>query len=178
MRRRSFQTPILFRETDFSEAFKSSNKCISRSALGTNIIRRASRARRVSARSIVLVVRPLAVHTGDIGGTLNRLAHIPVRVREHVVVVDRSIIADSFDEIDGLLAAPTDGPMSTAARRHKDRFSQGSAVGVGHGHCLAPVASGLAVGASGRNVLASRCHFTGGGSGPFADGNAAARSAY
>ena len=93
-------------------------------------------------------------------------------------MIDCSIIANAFDEIDGLLAAPADGPMSTAARRHKDRFPQGSAVGVGHGHCLAPVASGFAIGASGRNVLASRCHFTRGGSGPFADGNAAARSAH
>ena len=165
--------PTLFREIVSLEAFKSS-----RSALGTNIIRRASRARRVAAWSVVLVVWSLGVHTGNIGSTLNWLAHIPVCVCEHVVVIDRSIIADAFDEIDRFLAAPTDGPMSTAARRHKDCFSQGSAVGVGHGHCLAPVASGFGVGASGRNVLASRCHFTGGGSGPFADSNAAARAAH
>ena len=168
-----FSKSHFFRTIDLSDGFKSS-----RSVLGTNIIRRASRARRVSAWSIVLVVWPLGVHTGNIGGTFNWLAHIPVGVCEHVVVIDCSVIADAFDEIDRFLPAPTDGPMSTAARRHKDCFSQGSAVGIGHGHCLAPVASGFGVGASSRNVLASRCHFTGGGSGPFANGNAAARAAH
>lgn len=124
-----------------------------------NIIRRTSRTGRVPTRSIILIVRPPARHAGDIRGTLNRLSYVVVRVRDLIVIANRSIGAHAFDQVDGFLAAPTDRPMTIAACGHKDRFALGCAVGVSHGKRLAPVDFGI--GAAGCDICAAGCYFAG-----------------
>ena len=88
-----------------------------------NIIRRASWTRRAPTWSVILIVRPIAIHTGDVRRTLDRQRHVIVRVREHVVMVNCRIVADAFDQVDGFLAAPTDRPMTTAACGHEYGFA-------------------------------------------------------
>ena len=70
-------------------------------------------------------------------------------MRQDIVIVDRSVIGDAFDDVDRLLIAPANRPRSTATRGHKYRFAQRSALVVLHGHRLASVSSGV-------NVLARR----------------------
>lgn len=126
-----------------------------------NVIRRTGRTSRAPTRSIILIVRPLARHTRDVRETLNWQGHIVIRVRDLIVIVDRRIVAHSFDQVDGFLMAPTDRPVTAAACGHKDRFTQGGAVGVSHRDSLAPVTGCFHVGAAGCNRRATRCHFAG-----------------
>lgn len=88
-----------------------------------NIVRRASQTRRVPTRSIILIVRPLAHHASDVLGAFDRQGHTIIRVRELIVIVNRSIVAYAFDQIDRSLAAPTNGPMSTTACGYKNCFA-------------------------------------------------------
>ena len=67
--------------------------------LVSNVIRSASRARRVPTRSVILIVWPLSRHARDIGVTLNRLSHVIIRMRDLVIVVDCGIVAHAFDEV-------------------------------------------------------------------------------
>ena len=99
-------------------------------------------------------------------------------MRQDVVIVDGSVVGDAFDDVDGLLIAPTDRPCSTATRGHEDRFAHRSALFILHGYGLAPVSGGVNVLAR-RGIVASigiACAAGGRGC-PSTDGDTPARTA-
>ena len=80
---------------------------------------------------------------------------------DEIVVVYRSVVAHTFNQINRFLTTPANGPMTTAASGYEDGFAQGIARCVGHGCLLARVAGRFAIGAAGYDVLPIGCDFTG-----------------
>lgn len=78
-------------------------------------------------------------------------------MREHIVIVNPSVLAHALDRVDESLATPADMPVTTAAHGYEYGFASSSAVGVDNEDRLAPVVGRFAIGAAGCDICAAGC---------------------